>query len=102
MRPSFADSLRSACPIKGRAKNAGTTMDPSPMTFDNTYYRVILQGKGVFSTDQALLTHPKTKRLVTKFATSHKAFADAFVESITKLSSITGGQEVRKNCRVVN
>ncbi|KAK4781118.1 hypothetical protein SAY87_017224 [Trapa incisa] len=102
MRPSFAASMKRMCPVKGRARNAGVTMDPSPMSFDNTYYRVVLQGKGLFSIDQALLTHPKTKRLVTRFATSRKAFVDTFVHSIVKLSSVTGGQEIRRNCRVVN
>ena len=77
-------------------------MDPSSTTFDNTYYKLILQQKSLFSSDQALLTHPKTKGLVYKFATSRKAFREAFVKSMIKMSSITGGQEVRKDCRVVN
>ncbi|PKI59913.1 peroxidase 64-like [Punica granatum] len=102
MHPFFAASLRSMCPVKGRPKNAGAPMDPSSTTFDNTYYKLILQGKGLFSSDQALLANPKTKGLVTKFASSHEAFVDAFAKSIIKMSSITGGQEVRKDCRVVN
>lgn len=102
MHPSLAASLRGVCPSKNRPKNAGTTMDPSSTTFDNTYYRLILQGKGLFSSDQALLAVPKTKDLVEKFAGSHKEFTDAFVKSMIKMSSITGGGEVRKDCRVVN
>ncbi|KAL5752421.1 hypothetical protein ACOSP7_022607 [Xanthoceras sorbifolium] len=102
INPTFAQSLRNICPIKNRAKNAGTTMDPSSTTFDNTHYKLILQQKGLFYSDQALLTHPKTKRLVYRFATSRKAFREAFVKSMIKMSSITGGQEVRKDCRVVN
>lgn len=102
MHQGFAASLRSRCPVNGRPKNAGSTMDGSPTTFDNTYYRYVLQGKGLFHSDQALLTNPKTKGLVWKFARSHKAFAEAFVRSIIKLSSINGGQEVRKHCRFVN
>jgi peroxidase len=77
-------------------------MDPSSTTFDNTYYRLILQGKGLFSSDQALLNNPKTKDLVSKFASSEEAFRKAFVNSMIKMSSITGGQEIRKDCRVVN
>lgn len=77
-------------------------MDPSSTTFDNAYYKLILQGKSLFSSDQALLSFPKTKNLVTKFATSKEAFLDAFVNSMIKMSSITGGQEVRKDCRIVN
>lgn len=77
-------------------------MDPSPTTFDNTYYKLILQGRSLFSSDEALLTFPKTKNLVSKFATSKETFSKAFVNSIIKMSSITGGQEIRKDCRVVN
>lgn len=77
-------------------------MDPSPTTFDNTYYKLILQGRSLFSSDQALLTFPKTKNLVSKFASSKQAFTEAFVNSMIKMSSITGGQEIRKHCGVVN
>ena len=77
-------------------------MDPSPTTFDNTYYKLILQGRSLFSSDHALLTFPKTKNLVYKFASSKESFTKAFVNSMIKMSSITGGQEIRKHCRVVN
>ncbi|XP_071913637.1 peroxidase 64-like isoform X1 [Coffea arabica] len=102
LHPSFAASLRSICPNKSGAKNAGTSMDPSSTTFDNTYYKLILQGKSLFSSDQALLTSPKTKDFVSKFATSKETFYEAFSSSMIKMSSITGGQEIRKDCRVVN
>ncbi|CAB4287854.1 unnamed protein product [Prunus armeniaca] len=102
LQPSFAASLKNTCPINNRPKNAGATMDPSSTTFDNAYFKLILQGKSLFSSDQALLSFPKTKNLVTKFATSKEAFLDAFVNSMIKMSSITGGQEVRKDCRIVN
>ncbi|KAL0426987.1 UNVERIFIED_CONTAM: Peroxidase 64 [Sesamum latifolium] len=102
LRPSFAASLKSICPIKNKAKNAGITMDPSSTTFDNTHYKLILQRKTLFSSDQALLTTPYTKTLVYKFATSKKAFHTAFAKSMIKLSSINGGQEVRRDCRFVN
>lgn len=77
-------------------------MDPSSTTFDNTYYKLVLQKKGLFSSDQALLSNPKTKNLVQIFATSKQAFRKAFVNSMIKMSSLTGGQEIRKDCRVVN
>lgn len=102
INPSFAAKLRGVCPKNGKSKNAGTTMDPSSTTFDNTYYKLILEKKGLFSSDQALLSNPKTQNLVKKFATSREAFSKAFVNSMIKMSSLTGGQEIRKNCRVVN
>ncbi|KAI9080457.1 hypothetical protein K1719_037571 [Acacia pycnantha] len=102
LNPSFAAKLKSICPLKNQAKNAGTTIDPSSTTFDNTYFKAILQGMSIFSSDQALLDTPKTKELVSKFATSKEAFFKYFANSMIKMSSINGGQEVRKDCRVVN
>ncbi|KAK4711710.1 hypothetical protein R3W88_006223 [Solanum pinnatisectum] len=102
LRPSFAASLKGICPLKNRAKNAGISNDPSPTTFDNTHYRLILQKKSLLFSDHSLLTTPKTKSLVYKFATSKAAFHKAFSNSMIKMSSLTGGQEVRKDCRVVN
>ncbi|KAL5727307.1 peroxidase [Ranunculus cassubicifolius] len=102
LSPSFAASLKNVCPSHNKAKNAGATMDPSSATFDNTYFKLLLQGKSLFSSDEALLTTPKTKALVFKFASSQQAFADAFVKSMIKMGSINGGQEVRLDCKVVN
>ncbi|XP_068345356.1 peroxidase 64-like [Pyrus communis] len=102
LRPSFAASLRNTCPIKNRPRNAGATMDSSSTIFDNTYFQLILQGKSLFSSDQALVSIPQTKGLVTKFASSNQAFSDAFVKSMIKMSNLNGGQEIRKDCRVVN
>lgn len=102
MHPSFASSLRSVCPSPNTVKNAGATMDSSSTTFDNSYYKLLLQGKSLFSSDQSLLTTPKTKALVSKFGSSEREFEKAFVKSMVKMSSITGGQEVRLDCRVVN
>ncbi|KAK4601012.1 hypothetical protein RGQ29_010552 [Quercus rubra] len=102
LQPSFAASLRSICPAHNKVKNAGTTLYSTSTTFDNAYYKLLLQGKSIFSSDQALLTTPKTKALVSKFASSQQDFDKAFVKSMIKMSSIfTGGQEIRQDCRVV-
>ncbi|GJU39598.1 peroxidase 64-like protein [Tanacetum coccineum] len=101
IHPSFAASLRSTCPAKNNAKNAGVPMDPSSTSFDNTYYKLIFQQKALFSSDKALLDSPKTKNLAMKFASSKDAFTKAFIKSMIKMSSITGGQEVRKDLEKV-
>ncbi|KAG2698278.1 hypothetical protein I3760_07G143800 [Carya illinoinensis] len=101
LHPSFAAKLRSICPAHNKAKNAGTVLDSTTAGFDNAYFKLLLQGKSVFSSDQALLTAPTTKALVSKFASSQMEFRDAFVKSMIKMSSITGGQEIRLDCKVV-
>lgn len=102
MDPSFAESLRRTCLGQNASFDLGSIMDTSPTSFDNTYYKLILQGRGLLTSDQTLLTSPVTKDLVTEFADSLEAFYNAFVESMIKMSSITGGEEVRRNCRAVN
>ncbi|XP_065857706.1 peroxidase 64-like [Euphorbia lathyris] len=102
MNPTFAGHLRGHCPTNKKDKNAGVRMDPSSTTFDNTYFKLIIQRKALLSSDYQLLTTTGTKRLVYKFATSKKAFSMAFVKSMIKMTSITGGQEIRRDCRVVN
>ncbi|VFR02514.1 unnamed protein product [Cuscuta campestris] len=88
----MAAQLRRICPPGGNSKNAGTGMDPSSTTFDNNYYKLVLQGKGLFSSDQALLANPKTRALVLQYASSQEAFFKAFANSMIKMSSITGGE----------
>ncbi len=102
LQASFAASLRNVCPAHNKVKSAGSTMDSTTTIFDNAYYKLLLQGKSIFSSDQSLLTTPKTKALVSKFARSQQEFDNAFVKSMIKMSSITGGQEIRLDCRVVN
>lgn len=103
MHPSFVASLRNVCPMHNKVKGAGANLDSTPTIFDNTYYKLLLEGKSIFTSDQALLTNPTTKTIVKKFANSREEFEKAFVESMIKMSSITGGgQEVRLNCRFVN
>lgn len=102
LNPSFAASLKGICPAHNKAKNAGATMDASTTSFDNIYYKMLMQGKSLFSSDQALLTTPSTKKLVAKYATSMEEYERAFVKSMIKMSSISGnGNEVRLNCRRV-
>ncbi|CAA0816648.1 Peroxidase 64 [Striga hermonthica] len=103
MDPSFAAGLRSVCPVHNKVKNAGANLDPSPTVFDNMYYKRLIDGKSILTSDQALLTSATTKALVERFASSREKFFEAFVESMVKMSSIGGGgTEIRLNCRVVN
>ncbi|KAG0457593.1 hypothetical protein HPP92_022750 [Vanilla planifolia] len=59
------------------------------------------QGRSLFSSDQALLTQQKTKQLLSQFAASEEAFNNAFVKSMIRMSSLTGGQEIRLDCNMV-
>ncbi|KAI4339949.1 hypothetical protein MLD38_024831 [Melastoma candidum] len=99
--PTFGTALQKTCPMHNKVKNAGSTLDPTTTKFDNRYYKMILQGRSIFSSDQALLDNPRTKMLVAKFAKSRKHFRKAFAQSMIKMSSLSGGEEIRLNCRLV-
>ncbi|KAL8030741.1 hypothetical protein ABFX02_14G305200 [Erythranthe guttata] len=103
MDPSFASSLRQVCPMHNTVKNAGSFLDTSPTVFDNAYYKMLVQGKSIFSSDQALLTNSRTQALVQKYAASQPEFYEAFANSMVKMSSINGGgTEIRLDCRSIN
>ncbi|WVY89034.1 hypothetical protein V8G54_037897 (chloroplast) [Vigna mungo] len=103
MKASFGSRLRSICPSHNKVKNAGSSLDSSSTLFDNAYYKLLLQGESIFSSDEALLTHPTTKALVSKFAYSQEEFERAFVKSMIKMSSITNAeqQQIRLDCKFV-
>uniref|UniRef100_A0A0A9DUJ4 Plant heme peroxidase family profile domain-containing protein n=1 Tax=Arundo donax TaxID=35708 RepID=A0A0A9DUJ4_ARUDO len=104
--PDYAEQLKQACPA-----NVGPTiavnMDPvSPVTFDNLYYAHLVNGLGLFTSDQVLYTDDATRPIVKQFAANQTAFFDAFVSSMIKLGRLgvkTGNDgEIRKVCTAFN
>ncbi|CAD6241507.1 unnamed protein product [Miscanthus lutarioriparius] len=102
LSPSFAAALRRACPANNTVRAAGSGLDATSAAFDNTYYRMLLAGRGLLSSDEALLTHPKTCAFVALYAASQEAFFRAFAKSMLRMAALNGGDEVRTNCRRVN
>ncbi|PAN09146.1 hypothetical protein PAHAL_1G462500 [Panicum hallii] len=102
LSPSFAASLRRACPANNTARAAGSGLDATSAAFDNTYYRMLQGGRGLLASDEALLTHPKTRAWVALYAASQEAFFRAFAKSMLRMGGLNGGDEVRANCRRVN
>ncbi|KAK1399799.1 Peroxidase [Heracleum sosnowskyi] len=103
---AYALQLRQMCPLKVDPRIA-INMDPTtPRTFDNAYYQNLVQGKGLFSSDQILFTDTRSKGTVQQFASSNTAFNNAFVSAITKLGRIgvlTGNNgEIRRDCTAIN
>ncbi|CAN6232784.1 unnamed protein product [Urochloa humidicola] len=102
LSPSFAASLRRACPANNTARAAGAGLDATSAAFDNTYYRMLQAGRSLLGSDEALLTHPKTRALVAMYAASQEAFFRDFAKSMLRMSGLNGGDEVRANCRRIN
>ncbi|KAI3909949.1 hypothetical protein MKW98_013003 [Papaver atlanticum] len=103
----YANQLRSRCPRSGGDNNLFSMDLVSPAKFDNYYYKNILASKGLFNSDQVLLTKDESSMdLVKQYAENNNLFFKHFAQSIVKmgnLSPLTGSNgEIRKNCRRIN
>ncbi|KAL6215684.1 hypothetical protein ACLB2K_015112 [Fragaria x ananassa] len=105
---SYLFGLKSVCPSSGGDNNISPLDFASPARFDNSYFRLILMGKGLLTSDQVLLTGNvgKTMDLVKSFSDDEGLFFQHFAKSMVKMGNIRPligfkGQ-IRKNCRRVN
>ncbi|KAJ3682023.1 hypothetical protein LUZ60_014596 [Juncus effusus] len=105
MDPSYIAQLMNQCP-QNSANNV-VPMDPtSPNTFDNGYYNDLLQNRGLFTSDQALLANSSTAGQVNAYANNSDLFFTDFSSVMVKMGYmevLTGNLgEIRTNCRVIN
>ncbi|CAM6114843.1 unnamed protein product [Calypogeia fissa] len=103
-------TLEKSCPNTNNsaALNVTNSLDiQTPTVFDNLYFKNLLQGNGVFQSDQELMTSATdTSTLVKLYAANQTKFFQDFATSITRMGNLlplTGTQgEIRKNCHVRN
>ena len=82
-------------------------MDPSSLgTIDASYYTNILANRGLFTSDQTLLTNAATAIQVNQNARNPNLWRSKFAAAMLKMSQLdvlTGDAgEIRSNCRVIN
>lgn len=101
----YAVQLNKMC----RTGNGSITVDNDPATplrFDNEYYKVVLEHKGLFQSDSALINDERTRKKVVEFANSQDSFFESWAVSFLKLSGIgvkTGEEgEIRLSCSMPN
>ncbi|KAK9669894.1 hypothetical protein RND81_13G161800 [Saponaria officinalis] len=105
LNPTYAQQLMQVCPLNANP-NVVAVMDPAtPRTFDNLYYQNLVQGKGLFNSDQVLFSSPKSRRTVEEFARNMSSFSSRFIKTITKLGRVgvkTSTGEIRRDCTRIN
>ncbi|KAL8193692.1 hypothetical protein R6Q57_026384 [Mikania cordata] len=106
LNPSYAAQLQQSCP-KNVDPRIAVNMDPNtPRTFDNVYYKNLQQRQGLFTSDQVLFTDSRSKQTVNSWASSSKAFNNAFISAMTKLGrvDVKTGQNgnIRRDCSAFN
>ncbi|KAJ1392726.1 Secretory peroxidase [Sesbania bispinosa] len=105
LNPSYANFLKSKC--KSLSDTTTTVeMDPnSSESFDSDYYSILLQNKGLFQSDAALLTTKQSKNIVNELVRQNKFFTE-FAQSMKRMGAIEvlsgSAGEIRRKCSVVN
>lgn len=105
--PFYATQLMQQCPKGSTNQNQVLPMDPiSPTSMDNTYYKNILANRGLFISDQTLLSDPITALQVVVNANGDLIWKLKFASAMVKMGQIgvlVGDEgEIRSKCRVIN
>jgi len=78
----------------------------SVRTVDNSYYQILLQGKGILPIDNALAFDPSTSSYVKRLASNNAYFLDLFGKAVVKmglLGVLTGNEgQIRQDCWKTN
>ncbi|KDP30908.1 hypothetical protein JCGZ_15520 [Jatropha curcas] len=103
----YAAKLKQQCPQSSTDNGLVVPMNPSsPGTIDAGYYIDILANRGLFISDQTLLTNPATATQVSQNARNPLLWQTKFAAAMVKMGGLdvlTGNAgEIRANCRVIN
>ncbi|KAI8533411.1 hypothetical protein RHMOL_Rhmol10G0007500 [Rhododendron molle] len=106
LNTTYSQQLMQACPQNVDPRIA-VDLDPvTPQTFDNVYYKNLIAGMGLLTSDEVLFTNPASQPTVNDFANNPNDFNAAFVTAMRKLGRCgvkTGSQgEIRKDCTAFN
>ncbi|XP_062119949.1 peroxidase 5-like [Humulus lupulus] len=104
---AYAAQLKQQCPQGSTNPNLVVPMNPnSPTVADPGYYFDVLARRGLFTSDQALLSNAATANLVNQFARVPFLWTRMFADAMVKMGQIevlTGSAgEIRANCNVIN
>ncbi|KAF7818255.1 peroxidase 3 [Senna tora] len=104
LNPTYAQFLKTKC--KSLTDTTLVEMDPnSSTTFDTHYYINLLQNKGLFQSDAALLTNKASKKFVLELLHQKRFFTEfaQFMKKLGNLEVLTGTSgEIRSKCWLVN
>lgn len=103
---SLATSLKSKCPDTGNDDNLSPLDDVTPTGFDNSYFKNLVNNKGLLHSDQQLFSGGSTDSQVNTYSTNAGTFHSDFASAMVKmgnLSPLTGTDgQIRTNCAKVN
>ncbi|KAL8119833.1 peroxidase P7-like [Apium graveolens] len=103
---SFAQTRQKKCPTSSGDNKLAPLDLQSPTAFDNSYFKNLVNNKGLLHSDQVLFNGGSTDSIVKKYSSSQSSFASDFAAAMIRMgdiSPLTGSNgEIRKNCRKKN
>nr|GMD43279.1 cationic peroxidase 1-like [Ipomoea batatas] len=102
---AFAKSLQANCPQSGGDNNLAS-LDTTPTSFDNAYFKDLQSQKGLLHSDQELFNGGSADSVVNSYSSNPSTFSADFANAMLKMSNLnpltgTSGQ-IRKNCGKTN
>ncbi|KAI3796278.1 hypothetical protein L1987_38945 [Smallanthus sonchifolius] len=98
----FASTRRRRCPINDGHENLAPLDLVTPNSFDNNYFRNLIQKKGILESDQVLFSGGSTDNIVREYSNNPSKFKSDFTAAMVKMSEIKPltGQEgvIRRVC----
>ncbi|XP_074572173.1 peroxidase 50-like [Curcuma longa] len=106
MDPGLVRELHRVCPRNVDPAIAVNMDTFTPLVFDNLYYKNLIGGRGVFTSDQDLYSHSLSRPAVELFAANQTEFFQAFAVAMVRLGRfkvLTGTEgEIRRDCTTFN
>ncbi|KAL2453769.1 Peroxidase 5 [Abeliophyllum distichum] len=102
----FASTRQRQCPTSGRDDSLAPLDLVTPNSFDNNYYKNLIQRKGLLESDQVLFSGGSTDTIVTEYSNNPRTFSSDFGAAMIKMGDIEPltGQTgiIRRICSAIN
>ncbi|XP_052205547.1 lignin-forming anionic peroxidase-like [Diospyros lotus] len=102
----FASTRKRGCPASGQDGKLAPLDLVTPNSFDNNYYKNLMQKKGLLHSDQVLFNGGSTDSIVSEYSRNPSTFKSDFAAAMIKMGDIDPltGQDgvIRRICSALN
>ncbi|XP_011070597.1 lignin-forming anionic peroxidase [Sesamum indicum] len=102
----FASIRRRQCPQTGGDANLAPLDLVTPNSFDNNYFKNLMQRKGLLQSDQVLFSGGSTDSIVSEYSRNPRVFASDFGNAMIKMGEIQPlvrrNGIIRRTCSAIN